>query len=174
VGLFEGICQNFDIVHDDQVVRDVQVTNVALSDDFGEEHGRLVTHARIREVAHLQTLGLEKTLSNPLAGFIAHLVVVVHSQLSNAEGSGQQLEGSFTDRRLDHVLSQVKALKHRLVLNGSHDVFGLVSNLVVFETQNSKTALVVQHLGESINGVVVNLVIVQVEFFKLLIVDHGL
>ena len=53
-------------------------------------------------------------------------------------------------------------------------MFCLKSDLVVFEAKNSEAFLVVQHLCERVNAVVVNLVVVQIELLETFVVDHGL
>lgn len=71
-------------------------------------------------------------------------------------------------------MSQIKALEVRFCLNSSHDMLCLESDLVIFEAQNSKALLVVEHLSERINAVVVNLIVVQIKFLQSFVVDHGL
>ena len=55
-----------------------------------------------------------------------------------------------------------------------YDMLCLESDLVIFEAQNSKALLVVEHLSERINAVVVNLIVVQIKFLQSFVVDHGL
>jgi hypothetical protein len=75
--------------------------------------------------------------------------------------------------RLNHILCQVESLEVALGLHGAHDVLGLKPNLVILQSQDSQATLIVKHLRESINSIIINLIVVKVKFLKRFIVNHS-
>ena len=79
VAFFESVRKLFDVVHNDQVVRNVQVFQgvVLLSDYFAQFLSRLSWKLSVRQVTHLDALGNLETLHDFLPTFVTNLLIII-------------------------------------------------------------------------------------------------
>ena len=91
MALLEGIGKLFDVVHDDEVVANIEVLQrrVLLADDFAQLLRRLTRNLRGGDVTHLDAVGLDEALRDFETSIIANLLIVVEAQLLQTRAHGQ-------------------------------------------------------------------------------------
>ena len=126
MALLEGVGEQFDVVHYNQVAADVEVLQraIPLADHFAQLRRRLARELGVGEMAHTEAARVEEALGYSQASVVPNLCVVVEADLTKAGAHGEQLLDGLGRVLADEVMGEEEAFHARESIKGLEDVIG--------------------------------------------------